>query len=191
MLRKPVKRWTPRLWASWKPFGLGEQRPNNYREVLRTVWENRDNAGYAWRVLRDGVCDGCALGTKGLHDWTIEGTHLCNIRLRLLRLNTMGPLDPAELADVAPLRALRGDQLRRLGRLPVPMRRRHGEAGFSPITWEGAFDSMVERIGASSPDRLGFFLTSRGMSNESYYVAQKAARAIGTNSIDNGGGMWH
>jgi len=191
MLRKPTKRWTPSNWASWKPFGLGEQRPNNYREVLRTVWENRDNAGYAWRVLRDGVCDGCALGTKGLRDWTIEGTHLCNIRLRLLRLNTMGPLDPAELADVGPLRELRGDQLRRLGRLPTPMRRRHGEPGFTPIGWEEALGAVADRIKASSPERLGFFLTSRGMSNESYYVAQKAARAIGTNSIDNAARICH
>ena len=191
MLRKPVKRPTPRLWASWKPFGIGEQRPNNYREVFRTIWENRDSASYAWRILRDGVCDGCALGTKGLKDWTIEGTHLCNVRLRLLRLNTMGPLDPAELADVAPLRSRRGDQLRRLGRLPVPMRRRHGERGFTPISWEEALDSVAERIRSSSPERLGFFLTSRGMSNESYYVAQKAARAIGTNSVDNAARVCH
>lgn len=190
-LRKPTKRPTPSNWASWKPLGIGEQRPNNYREVFRTIWENRDNARYAWRILRDGVCDGCALGTKGLHDWTIEGVHLCNVRLRLLRLNTMSGLDPAELADVGRLRGLRGDQLRRLGRLPAPMRRRHGEPGFSPISWDEALGAVAERIRASGPDRCGFFLTSRGMSNESYYVAQKAARAIGTNSIDNAARVCH
>lgn len=191
MLRKPRKRWTPSLWASRKPFGIGEQRPNNYREVFRTIWENRDNKRYAWRILRRGVCDGCALGSKGLRDWTIDGIHVCNVRLRLLRLNTMGPLDPAELADVEALRPLRGDQLRRLGRLPVPMRRRHGEPGFTPIGWDEALDSIAARISASSPERLAFFLTSRGMSNESYYVAQKAARAIGTNSIDNAARICH
>ncbi len=147
--------------------------------------------GYAWRVLRDGVCDGCALGTKGLHDWTISGTHLCNVRLRLLRLNTMGPLDPAALADVEPLRSMRGDQLRRLGRLPAPLRRRHGEPGFTPISWDEALDSIADRIRDSTPERLGFFLTSRGMCNESYYVAQKAARAIGTNSVDNAARICH
>lgn len=191
MLRKPVKRWTPRTWASWKPFGIGEQRPNNYKEVARTIWENRDNAGYAWRILRDGVCDGCALGTKGLHDWTISGTHLCNVRLRLLRLNTMGPLDTAELADVEALRKLRGAQLRQLGRLPAPLRRKHGEPGFMEISWDEALDSIAGRIRESTPDRLGFFVTSRGMCNESYYVAQKAARAIGTNSVDNAARICH
>ena len=83
-LRKPVKRPTPSNWASLKPFGIGEQRPNNFAEVFRAAWENRDQAAYARRILSDGVCDGCALGTKGLHDWTLDGIHLCNIRLRLL-----------------------------------------------------------------------------------------------------------
>ena len=50
---------------------------------------------------------------------------------------------------------------------------------------------VAERIRASTPDRLGFFLTSRGMSNETYYAAQKAARAIGTNSIDNAARVCH
>src|SRR3954453_3951156 len=107
-LRKPKHRPTPSNWASFKPCGIGEQRPNNYREVFRAVAENRDNAGYAWRILSQGVCDGCALGTKGLRDWTIDGPHLCNVRLRLLRLNTMPALDESLLGDVAALRHLSG-----------------------------------------------------------------------------------
>jgi molybdopterin-dependent oxidoreductase alpha subunit len=190
-LRRPRRRWTPRNWASWKPFGIGEQRPNNFAEVFRAGWENRDQARYAWRILRDGVCDGCALGTKGLRDWTLPDVHLCNIRLRLLRLNTMGPLDPERLADVSSLRRLRGDELRRLGRLPQPMLRRRGEPGFAPVSWDEALDLAAERIRAAGPERIGFYLTSRGMPNESYYAAQKAARAIGTNSIDNAARVCH
>ncbi len=191
MLPKPTKRLTPSNWASKKPFGIGEQRPNNYKEVFRAGWENRDSLGYTWRILNEGVCDGCALGTKGMKDWTIPGVHLCNVRLRLLRLNTMGPLDPAELADVEPLRELRGQQLRSLGRLPEPMIRRHGEPGFTPVTWDEALDITAERIRSAGAERCGFFLTSRGMSNESYYGAQKAVRAIGTNSIDNAARVCH
>jgi molybdopterin-dependent oxidoreductase alpha subunit len=191
MLRKPTKRPTPSNWASLKPFGIGERRPNNYREVLRAAWENRDSAGYAWRILSRGVCDGCALGTKGMADWTIPGVHLCNVRLRLLRMNTMGPLDPARMADVDALRGRRGQELRALGRLPEPMLRSHGEPGFTPVGWDEALEMAAGRIREAGPDRCGFYLTSRGMSNESYYAAQKAVRAIGTNSIDNAARVCH
>jgi molybdopterin-dependent oxidoreductase alpha subunit len=191
VLRKPRRRPTPSNWASWKPFGIGEQRPGNYREVVRAAWENRDRAAYAWRILRDGVCDGCALGTRGLRDWTIDGVHLCNVRLRLLRLNTMPAIDPDLLADVAELEAMPAGALRRLGRLADPMLRRRGDRGFSPIDWEEAHSLMASRISAGGPSRAAFYLTSRGMCNESYYAAQKAARAIGTNSIDNAARVCH
>src|SRR5918996_5013136 len=114
-LRKPRRRWTPSNWASWKPFGIGEQRPNNYAEVFRAGWENRDQARYAMRILREGV---------------------------------------------------------RVG-------------------WDAALDLVADRIRAAGPSRIGFYLTSRGMPNESYYAAQKAARAMGTNSIDNAARVCH
>src|SRR6266545_4265699 len=75
-------------WASLKPFGIGEQKPNNYLELWRAFRENRDNAAFAWRILTQGTCDGCSLGTMGMRDWTMEEIHLCNVRLRMLRLNT-------------------------------------------------------------------------------------------------------
>ena len=52
------------------------------------------------------MCDGCALGVAGFHDWTISGVHLCTTRLNLLRVNTMKALDPEVLADVEQLRKL-------------------------------------------------------------------------------------
>ena len=55
-------------------FGLGTQKPHHYREMLKIAWENRDQLPFAWRILNDGVCDGCALGTSGLSDWTLDGT---------------------------------------------------------------------------------------------------------------------
>src|SRR5205814_7902636 len=73
------------------PFGLGFTKLHNYWEVLRTAWENKRNPLFTWRILRDGVCDGCALGTTGMKDFTMKGIHLCTVRLNLLPLNTMGP----------------------------------------------------------------------------------------------------
>lgn len=173
------------------PNGLGQVKPNHYGGMARVVWQNRRELPYAWRILRDGVCDGCALGTTGLRDWTMDGVHLCMVRLELLQLNTMAALDPDRLADVASLRALDNKQLRELGRLPVPMRRRRGEPGFARLSWDEALDSVTRRVREGDPRRLAFYLTSRGLTNESYYAAQKVVRALGTNHVDNAARICH
>src|SRR5947207_11867497 len=125
--RKIQKNAPERLKAA-VPFGLGQVKPKHFRDMAKAVWKNRDHLGYAWKVLSRGVCDGCALGVAGFHDWTIQGVHLCMTRMNLLRLNTMPALDVGLLADAAKLRALRNDQLRQLGRLPYPVLRQKGEA---------------------------------------------------------------
>lgn len=189
---QPVREgWVPELWASPKPFGIGEQHPNNFREVFRAIWENRDNLDYAYRILDQGVCDGCSLGTSGMKDWTITGQHLCNIRLRLLRLNTMPALDGELLQDVKALQSQRSRDLRGLGRIPYPMIRRRGEPGFRRISWEEALTLIADRIKASQPEHIYFYMTSRGVPNETYYAAQKAVRALGTNNIDNAARICH
>lgn len=179
------------LWAGLRPNGFGLTKPNHYLEVLRTVWENRGSLRYASRIVRKGVCDGCALGVAGLHDWTIDGVHLCTTRLALLHTNTMGPADHALLADVVPLRARTGRELRDLGRLAHPMVRRHGEAGFTRAGWDEALALVGGAIRDADPRHVAFFLTSRGITNEVYYVAQKVARFLGTNNVDNAARVCH
>ncbi len=191
MLREPNKNLTPELWASWKPFGIGEQHPNNYYEGWRAFWENLDELPYAWRILNQGVCDGCALGTTGMKDWTMGGLHLCNVRMRLLRLNTMPAFNYQILQDISQLENKRSSELRDLGRLPYPMVRKKGEKGFNKISWDEALEIIASHIRATTPDRLGFYLTSRGIPNETYYATQKAVRAMGTNSIDNAARICH
>ncbi len=176
---------------SFVPFGLGRTKPRHYREMLRVAWENRAELPFAWRILRRGVCDGCALGTRGLSDWTIEGTHLCMVRLELMRINTMPPLEAGRLEDVGGLDALSPRDLTGLGRLAEPMVRRRGESGFRPLSWEEAFGIAAERLARADPRRVAFYLTSRGIPNETYYVAQKAARFLGTNHVDNSARLCH
>ncbi|HEY6057632.1 MAG TPA: FdhF/YdeP family oxidoreductase [Candidatus Limnocylindrales bacterium] len=178
------------------PYGIGETKPNHYLEILQTIRQNWRHPFYAWRILSKGVCDGCALGVAGFRDWTIDSVHLCSTRLSLLSLNTMGALDPAVLSDVGALRQKSGAELRTLGRLPCPMLRRVGEPGFRRVGWDAALDLAAGRMRASiaehgSANRIGFYLTARGITNEVYYVAQKVARFIGTNSIDNAARICH
>src|ERR1041385_7162395 len=139
------------------PFGLGQVKPKHFRDMARVVWKNRDNLPYAFKVLRHGVCDGCALGVAGFHDWTIEGVHLCMTRLNLLRLNTMPPLDPNLLSDVSNLKSLTNAELRELGRLPYPMLRERGDKGFRRIMWDEAYTRIAKRIRSSVPKRVAFF----------------------------------
>ncbi|MBD1808199.1 FdhF/YdeP family oxidoreductase [Microcoleus sp. FACHB-SPT15] len=191
MLRQPNKGWNPSHWASWKPFGIGEQYPNNYWEVFRAAWMSRDQLPYAWEILNKGVCDGCALGTTGMKDWTVDGIHVCNVRLRLLRMNTMPAFDAHLLEEVSQLKGKKSAELRDLGRLPYPMMRQRGEKGFRQVSWDEALDVIASRIRASLPNRLSFYITSRGTVNETYYATQKAVRAMGSNNIDNAARICH
>jgi molybdopterin-dependent oxidoreductase alpha subunit len=179
------------LWVGWKPNGIGEQKPHHYRGMAKTVWENRRNLPFAWRILRKGVCDGCALGVAGFHDWTITGVHLCSTRLDLLQVNTATAMADSALADVNALANCNGRELRALGRLAHPMMRRAGEPGFTRVSWDTALELIASRIRETTPDRVGMYLTARGITNEVYYVAQKTARAIGTNNVDNAARVCH
>ncbi|MFM7508471.1 MAG: FdhF/YdeP family oxidoreductase [Actinomycetota bacterium] len=192
-LRGPLRRLGlhPDLWAGLSPNGVGRQKPHHYRDMFRIAREHSGHPQLAWNLLTRGVCDGCALGVAGLHDWTIDGVHLCTTRLELLSLNTAGPLDPSRLSDVGPLDSASGADLRALGRLAHPMRRRRRERGFQRIGWDEALDVLAAALSAATPDRAALYLTSRGLTNETYYVAAKAARAIGTANIDSAARVCH
>src|SRR5947209_3015266 len=210
------KDWKTRLKAA-VPFGLGQAKPKHFRDMAGVAWRNRDNLSYAWKVLSRGVCDGCALGVAGFHDWTISGIHLCMTRLNLLRLNTMPALDITLLEHISKLRArlaarsghgssasasggapagasalgLDNAQLRELGRLPCPLLREKNAKGFRRITWDEAYARIARRLREVDPKRIAFFVTSRGVTNEVYYMAQKFARFLGTNNIDNAARLCH
>jgi molybdopterin-dependent oxidoreductase alpha subunit len=180
-----------RNWVSLIPYGLNEQHPNAYQDILDTIWENRDSLGYAWRILNDGCCDGCALGTTGMHDWTMKGIHLCSVRLKLLRLNTMPAMDARLLEDVEAMRKIRTRHLSRLGRLSFPMVRHRGEKGFRRIAWDEALNIAAKGLRSTDPKRVAWYITSRGITNEAYYAHQKVARFIGTNHVDTSARICH
>jgi molybdopterin-dependent oxidoreductase alpha subunit len=180
-----------RHWVSLVPYGLDQQHPNSYKEILETFWENRDNLPYAFRILRDGCCDGCALGTTGMYDWTMKGIHLCAVRLKLLRLNTMPAIDWHLLEDVSSLQHQSEQELRNLGRLSVPMVRHRGEKGFRRISWDQAITLVAGRLRETDPHRIAWYVTSRGLTNEAYYAHQKVARFVGTNHVDTSARICH
>ncbi len=186
-----AKKVNKRNWVSLVPYGLNQQHPNNYRDILDSVWENRDSLGYAFRILSDGCCDGCSLGTSGMHDWTMKGIHLCSVRLQLLRLNTMPAMDAHLFEDASTLRGLSERKLRKMGRLPAPMVRSKGDKGFRVISWDEAIGRVAAALREVDPTRLAWYMTSRGLTNEAYYAHQKVARFLGTNHVDTSARICH
>src|SRR5690606_13266203 len=137
------------------PFGLlVRTKPRHFREMLRVLWDNRGRWGYALRILRQGVCDGCSLGPRGLKDDVIPGVHLCLSRLKLLKLNTMGAIPAEMLSDTDQLDVLSNEQLHRLGRIPYPLLRKAGESRFSRISWDEATSLVAQRWRAAAPDNI-------------------------------------
>ncbi|MDF3069787.1 MAG: oxidoreductase alpha (molybdopterin) subunit [Polyangiaceae bacterium] len=184
--------WLRRVLVVIVPFGLlSRHKPRHYREMLRVLWENRGRWLYALRILRHGVCDGCSLGPRGLKDDVLPGTHLCLSRLKLLRLNTMGPIADELLTDVARLEKLTNEELHHLGRVPYPLLRRQGERGFSRVSWDEALALIARSWRDADPNRVGVFLTSRGLTNETYYTAQKLSRVGGTPHVDTCARLCH
>lgn len=170
--------------ASLVPFGLGRQKPHHFWEMAEVLWENRDSLPYAWNILSKGVCDGCSLGPRGLSDDVIDGTHLCLTRLKLLRLNTMPALAPADVLNVERLRRMNNKELQDLGRIPYPFVYRKGDRGFARVSWSEALRIAGEALRSTPAERQAWFATSRGITNETYYAFTKAARLSGTNNVD-------
>ena len=104
----------------------------------------------------------------------------------------MGALDPSAAGRRRVAPQLSGKELRDLGRLPYPMVRRTGRAGL-PRGSAGTRRSTSSPTGSgpTEPDRFGLYLTARGLTNETYYVAQKLVRFLGSNNIDNAARVCH
>ena len=182
----------PSHWASLVPRNPAEQKPNHYLEMARVAWENRDQLPFAWRILEPG------------HVRRLRAGHDRAARLDARRRPPVhGPARadaPQHHARPRSRRgwptcprcgALRSKELRALGRLPEPMIRRKGEPGFRVVSWEEAYAAAAEKIRAAPPERFAVYVTSRGILNEHYYAAQKAARAMGTNHVDNSARLCH
>jgi anaerobic selenocysteine-containing dehydrogenase len=170
-----------RTWRSWVPFGIGQVKPTHFRDMARIVWENRDNLGYAWKVITKGVCDGCALGVAGLKDLDGKGA---------ASLHDAAESAPAQYDAGAGSSSARGrcraddDEQPATSRAwPTRLPDASGawNTGFRRITWDEAYSRIAQRIRATDPRRVAFFVTSRGVTNEVYYMAQKVARFLGTN----------
>jgi molybdopterin-dependent oxidoreductase alpha subunit len=77
------------------------------------------------------------------------------------------------------------------GRLTEPMYRPAGELHYRPISWDDAFGTVADALGASGdPDRAVFYTSGR-TSNEAAFLYQLLVRKIGTNNMPDCSNMCH
>ena len=147
----------------------------------RVLWRSRRDLRYALDVLRHGVCDGCSLGSHGLHGEFQEGIHLCRERLEGLEHWTRPALSLDRLPAVEDLRRCTARDLHSLGRLSEPMLRRAGEARFKVIQWEDANKLLGSRL-AAARQRWSLLADRSSNTNEGYFVLGRLAEELDARS---------
>ena len=134
------------------PTASGRRSPTTTRRSPapsgRTATTCRTRGGSCARACATGARSGSPASTTG----RISGVHLCTTRLNLLRVNTMGALDPAVLADVdatAVRRPVRSSATSAGSRTRWCGAR---ASAASPVSrWDEALDLVADRIRASAP----------------------------------------
>jgi formate dehydrogenase major subunit len=76
------------------------------------------------------------------------------------------------------------------GRITEPVVIRPGETHYSPITWGEAFELIGEHLRATTPERCVFYTSGR-TANETAFLYQLFARALGTNNLPDCSNMCH
>jgi anaerobic selenocysteine-containing dehydrogenase len=168
------------------PFGIGiRNKPRYFLDYLKSLWQTRRNPGYARKILKRGVCDGCSLGPAGLRDDVADGTHLCSLRLAQLRYQVMEAIGGEHLGDVRIFEDADAAELRGLGRIPKPLIRNRGENGLTETTWDEALDLIAEKVKPMEPRRTAWFAGADTLTNEGAFSFREIASGLGCPNVDS------
>jgi molybdopterin-dependent oxidoreductase alpha subunit len=161
-------------------YGLGEMGP---LATIRTLLEINHEKGFdcqscAWPSPdhKRKIFEFCENGAKAVAD---ELTH------RRITREFFAAHSVEELAS-------RSDYwLNQQGRLTEPMVRRPGDAHYSPISWDDAFNLIATELNAlESPNQAAFYTSGKTM-NEPAFLLQLFARQFGTNNLPDCSNMCH
>ncbi len=142
-------------------------------EGLRGMLSSADQLGYAWQILREGVCAEADLAGHPL---------FCRRCLRELRLHTSPALLPGDLLEADRLRRMSAEDLVALGRVPFPFVREVGDPGFTRVSWESALSRIGEVLRAIPAQRQAW-LGTEALSDEAAYSLGRTARLLGGHGV--------
>lgn len=173
--------------AGWPALGSALKHAFTYMkpaQAVRTMFKVNQKGGFdcpgcAWPDPdddRSALGEYCENGIKAIAEEASKKT----IGSEFFSQNSVFEL--SQLSDF---------QLGKLGRLSEPMYLKAGGTHYEPISWNGAFELLGQKLNALEDPNEGVFYTSGRTSNEAAYLYQLFVRAFGTNNLPDCSNMCH
>ncbi len=165
--------------GGWKAIGY------TFRMANRVGWLK------LWRAMRSkNACKTCALGMGGQMGGMVnEGGYfpeVCKKSFQAMVSDMQDGITPEffQRYGFNELRAFSPREMEMSGRLVSPIYAGPGDTHYRVISWEEAFDKLVDRLKAAGPNRSFFYASGRS-SNEAGFLLQLFSRLFGTNYVNN------
>ncbi len=178
------------------------QNPDTAEESIRIVGGGPKKVLYTLKTIaRIGLlnstkaltsrntCKACGLGMGGqlggMTNEKKEFPSVCNKSIQAQSTDIQSAI-PLELFQhtLDDFKQLSGYEMEHLGRLNNPLYKLAESNQYQAISWEQAFQLMIEKF-KQTPAQRSFFYSSGRSSNEAGFLLQLIARLYGTNNVNN------
>ncbi len=164
-----------------------------FRAILYTIKKGRE-AGGVWKLYKAmrtrNACKTCALGMGGQKGGMVNEAggfpEVCKKSLQAMVADMQGAItsDLWQQYSIQDLKKFSPRELESMGRLIRPLRYRAGDTHFHEISWDKAFDVIVQKLKSTHADETFWYFSGRS-SNEAGFLLQLLARVYGTNNVNN------
>lgn len=162
--------------------------------AIRYSLQKAKEVGGPWKLYQAlrtrNACKTCALGMGGQRGGMVNERgsfpEVCKKSMQAMASD----MQPAITQDfwakhsIAELKTWTPHQLETAGRLIQPVLYREGATHYQTISWNEAYERMVQHLAARSADESFWYFSGRS-SNEAAFLLQLLARLHGTNNVNN------
>ncbi|MFK8113599.1 MAG: FdhF/YdeP family oxidoreductase [Rubripirellula sp.] len=162
--------------------------------AIHYTWKKAREAGGLWKLFQAmrsrNSCKTCALGMGGQKGGMVNERgsfpEVCKKSLQAMVADMQPAIKPTFWAkhSISELQQLSPRELEHLGRLIHPIRYNGDSEHFEVITWQTAFDAIVNKLKTTASDKSFWYFSGRS-SNEAGFLLQLLARVYGTNNVNN------
>lgn len=172
-----------------KPLKAG----GGWQAIRYSIKKARESGGLFrfYRALRSkNACKTCALGMGGQKGGMVNERgsfpEVCKKSMQAMASDMQSAITADFWAkySIADMKRWTPRQLEVSGRLIQPILYEKGATHYRTITWNEAFDRIVNKLKQTQPDDTFWYFSGRS-SNEASFLLQLLARLYGTNNVNN------